>query len=46
MTWRFDVKGDGIFENALRVNVQWASQKLIWFSVSAHLFSSLDPKFH
>ena len=26
--------------------VQWASQKLIWFSVSARLFLSLEPKFH
>ena len=24
--------------------VQWASQKLIWFSVSARLFPSLGPK--
>ena len=26
--------------------VQWASQKLIWFSVSARLFPSLRPKFN
>ena len=25
---------------------EWASQKLIWFSVSARLFPSLRPKFH